>query len=740
MASCHDTCPSQSGGRDSKRVIRTAIPVIVLTTLFSCVCAAEPTEPANAAALQQAAAAPAHASPGPSQEPRTILETLSLPTDFQQTAALYRLLSQADVDALTRFIDEAKTIQNPRDRDVALFIIYGRLADLDPHQALSHLMNSGAANVRNTVRSVFFSWSKVALDDAIETCNQLENPAYRSAAIDAIFAAHLEWSTSDLARLAERLGPDADRVLKTITGRRLVEMSQTNPKRAMDEALAETDPDFRREWLSQIGVAWAESDPVAAYEYSLGMEDGQDKASFQQAVLAGLARNDPEGALELIDSGAVNPREWWQVLNNAIQALVQRDPQLAMEKAQSLTNPSRRQQAIHLVLNTVMRSDPDEAIELLDSLSGSPDFADASLQIAPQFAREDFQQALDWASAHSIDHPELLGQVIANVAQYEPDRALEVIEGLPESPARTRAIEATVQGLSYYDKDLALRLFNSLPVGQAKTDVAVNISSNWFQENPRQTLDWILTLDRQLQTELLYRLGGMAVHYDRQFAQDVLPSLPSAYVRNAWISFLVSTVSGPEDAMKMVEWLEPYRDEPRYNEWLNASLQSLASSGSADYALQLADGIRDEAAYERAMLAIVDSWTRVDVKAAAAWVKEESVVADRSELITRVAGEWSRYDLQAAQRWVMGFKLSAERDAGLVKLMESPYLSSQEADALLRNIKSSAQRSTALQTYIERVARYDPGAARRYLDRQVTFSDEKQKLMEIIENAENGVF
>jgi DNA-directed RNA polymerase subunit F len=88
----------------------------------------------------------------------------------------------------------------------------------------------------------------------------------------------------------------------------------------------------------------------------------------------------------------------------------------------------------------------------------------------------------------------------------------------------------------------------------------------------------------------------------------------------------------------------------------------------------------------------------------------------------------------------MGFKLSAERDAGLVKLMESPYLSSQEADALLRNIKSSAQRSTALQTYIERVARYDPGAARRYLDRQVTFSDEKQKLMEIIENAENGVF
>ena len=324
MASRHDICPSQSGGGESKRVFRTAVPGIVLTTLFSCVCAAEPTDPADVAALQRAAAAPAHAAPGPSQEPRTILETLSLPTDFQQTAALYRLLSQSDMDALTRFIDEAKTIQNPRDRDVALFIIYGRLADLDPHQALSHLMNSGAANVRNTVWSVFFSWSKVVLDDAIETCNQLTNPAYRSAAIDAIFAAHLEWNTSELTRLAERLGPDADRVLKTITGRRLVEMAGTNPKRAMDEALAEADPDFRRDWLSQIGVIWAESDPVAAYEYSLGMEDGREKASFRQAVFAGLARNDPEGALELIDSGAVNFRERWQVLNDAIEALVQR--------------------------------------------------------------------------------------------------------------------------------------------------------------------------------------------------------------------------------------------------------------------------------------------------------------------------------------------------------------------------------------------------------------------------------
>jgi len=431
MASRHDICPSQSGGGESKRVFRTAVPVIVLTTLFSCVCAAEPTDPADAAALQQAVAAPAHAAPGQSQEPRTILETLSLPTDFQQTAALYRLLSQADVDALTRFIDEAKTIQNPRDRDVALFIIYGRLADLDPHQALSHLMNSGVENVRNKVWSVFFSWSKIELDDAIETCNQLTSPDFRVAAIDAIFAAHLEWNTSELARLAERLGPDADRVLKSITGKRLVEMSRTNPKRAMDEALAETDSDVRRDWLSQIGVIWAESDPVAAYEYSLGMEDGKEKVYFQQAVFAGLARNDPEGALELIDSGAVNFRQRWQVLNDAIEALVQRDPQLAMEKARSLTNPSSRQQAIQLVLNTVMRSDLDDAIDMLDSLSGSVDFADASLLIASQFTREDSQRALDWASAHSIDHPELLGQVISNIAQYEPDRALELIKGLP---------------------------------------------------------------------------------------------------------------------------------------------------------------------------------------------------------------------------------------------------------------------------------------------------------------------
>jgi len=184
--------------------------------------------------------------------------------------------------------------------------------------------------------------------------------------------------------------------------------------------------------------------------------------------------------------------------------------------------------------------------------------------------------------------------------------------------------------------------------------------------------------------------------------------------------------------------LMPYRDEPRYNDWLTTALKNMAQSGSPYRALQMAESIQGEAAYEKAIVAIVGSWTIRDVEAAAEWVRDEAVISNRAELISTVAGQWSGYDLRAAKQWVMSFKQSADRDAGLNKLMENPYLTSQEADAILRSIKSSSQRYAALETYIRQVARYDPQAARVYVVRQVKLSDEAEKLMTIIEDAENG--
>lgn len=221
-----------------------------------------------------------------SNAPSTIMETLELPTDFQQTAALYSLLGNSNVAELKQFVAEAKTIPDSNDRRAGLSIIYGRFAELDPQLALTHLLSADVSNSRNIIYSMFFSWSKLDLTAAIKQCRSLSGPKHQQIATRAILTAQRDKGMIELEQIAQRLGPMAVAMMGNMKVQSLAEQAKTNPQVAIKEALEIEDSQQRDQAVNMIAKQWATEDPIAALEYSESMESGQEQREFRSVPQA----------------------------------------------------------------------------------------------------------------------------------------------------------------------------------------------------------------------------------------------------------------------------------------------------------------------------------------------------------------------------------------------------------------------------------------------------------------------
>lgn len=699
----------------------------------------EPKQVVDATENQPSVATTKAVAPTSAGAPTTILEILKLPTGFEQTAALYALLSKSGIAELKQLLLETKSIENSNDRRIGFDIIYGRFADLDPLQALSHLLSSNVGYSRQALSSMFVSWSKRNLTEAINQCRSLSNTNHQLIAINAILKAHQDKGLNELEQIAEQLGSLSGAALETIKLQKLTKLAQSNPQAAMEKVLETKNPSRRGGLLSMVALKWAAQDPIAALEYAEDMEPGPERIGFRRAVLAGIARQDPEGSLDLLDSGSVSRNERYTLLFTAMHELSQTDPQYALEKAQSLSRKQDRAMAVSAVLNRVASSDLETAIKMLDSMPDLSVVQSSAAQIMQKFAQSDPERALKWAESRSKEAPMLLQNVIRAIAVSNPEHAFELLAALPSSPAKIATFQSAVMAIAYRDPRLAASYLMKYPKGPIQQQVAPTIARAWFQDDPEAAIVWILSLDRQLQSQLLSQFASNVIEHDLLYAQSLLPLLPSAQVRHTWVSAIAKNMTvnnGPDAAVK---WLQQYQDEPKYNDWINIVLGAVVSSGSIEYAIQLADNISDSDEYDKAVHAIVRVWSGKDIQAAADWVLRASETSNLDQLIQTVVAQWAAYDLKSAQQWVMRFKDSEQRDGGLSTLMKNQYISTQEADNILRKMMSSTHRFEALKTYLSNVAKYDSSAARLFLKRQIVLSDQKDTLMSVIENIENGI-
>lgn len=84
----------------------------------------------------------------------TLEDTLRLPGNFRQYAALYQLLASADIPTLDRLLSEAETLAGWHNATAARTVIYSRFVELDPERALADVLRRGGPEQERFVHAV----------------------------------------------------------------------------------------------------------------------------------------------------------------------------------------------------------------------------------------------------------------------------------------------------------------------------------------------------------------------------------------------------------------------------------------------------------------------------------------------------------------------------------------------------------------------------------------------------------
>lgn len=284
---------------------------------------------------------------------------------------------------------------------------------------------------------------------------------------------------------------------------------------------------------------WAEVDPTAAMANANSM--GMAGMFVRPTILQSWASVDPENAAKYF---ADNPREFAMMggmggpgggqSGAAVIASewAKQDPQSALAWASAL-NGRDKTQAMTSVIREVAMTDPKKAAELAATMDPA-ERGDAYASIAQRWGAGNFAEGESWVRSLPADQQAAaMSSLISGLSQDNPQLALSKIEAMTEGDEKNRAMRTTLENLAKLDPAAAI--------------AALSKQDAQLQE---QTIDDIIpTWAAKDNAAVVTYINGLA-------AGDVRDSAVASYVMN-------DRQSEPASLMSMAETIQDERDRDR---------------------------------------------------------------------------------------------------------------------------------------------------------------------------------
>lgn len=233
--------------------------------------------------------------------------------------------------------------------------------------------------------------------------------------------------------------------------------------------------------LSGIIGIWARRDPQQAIDYvqSLGSED---KRPLYESLAFSYMQSDPVGALNWILS--LGPR--YEAIKTGLQGQINVENVSAAEQAlQDVTDPDTRDALIKGIANYKAGNDPLAALQWLDENADGKAYLDAYRNVLATYSASHPSQAADlldssrsgpqiYAAAESIAH---------NWFRRDPQAAANWAESLPDSDAKTGAMNMLVMDTAVHHPRKAFAMSQSLPQKERRK-LASSIGFSWVSRDP----------------------------------------------------------------------------------------------------------------------------------------------------------------------------------------------------------------------------------------------------------------
>ncbi|NNL94741.1 MAG: hypothetical protein HKO64_03895 [Xanthomonadales bacterium] len=665
----------------------------------------------------------------------SILDTLKLPSDYQQTSALMKMLDAADEQDLQRYVEQALTIEDDRDKSGGLNLIYSRYLDLDPDAAVDHWLRESRPNTPDILVSMFYSWAKFDLEAAINKSTSLTSTRNREWAKRGILTAYAGASPAELQAIGARLGDPEESLVDGFAMFQIFQLSSADPIAALELASKVENPDQRRHVHSQIGMEWAKKDPLGALGHARNISAERDRETFKQGILGQLGNTSPTTLLDLLDEPVLGRQDRLNMVGIAFTRLSRSEPDYALTLARELTDQTLRRAAYQQIFSEAAKNDPRQALELLESLNSQELVNSHAPDILMRLAKVDAEYALAWALERPLIGQMLFNQIIAQMAGSDLEEALDVVIALPESQSRVQHLGTIVARFGSENPTEALGLLDLLPPGQIRNTTTGEIVSSWARNDPAAVTAWILEQSPQLQSSLVSNVGYAIAGTNMDLARVLVTELPPSQARTSLIG-QVTHLMVQSDMNSALVWAESLPAGPDRDEALETVISNMAMR-DVDHALLLVPTLGNSQRQRGAYHNILSSWMQRDIEAAAQWVLSETDGALFQQSVSQVASAWATWNLDRAVNWLSKIEHTEARDHGLASLLHHSSLTETDAGRIISAIESPQLKLQGISTYVMQVARYDIETARAMISRFATSTEQLESLNQQLEMIES---
>lgn len=455
-------------------------------------------------------------------------------------------------------------------------------------------------------------------------------------------------------------------------------LASENPQLAL-EKLNTLPPRERALATESFGLAWAQADAKAAFDWVQTFSHKDALPSLTHQIFAAYAQAHPDKIHEAISAAA--PENRVLLLEASIDALSASNPEKAITLVNQLPDTGRAQAQSRLIAG-LSASDPAKAAAILANMANPDPYLFDS--IGMQWAGHDPQQALAWA------------------------------KNLPEGESRSLAISAVLSGLATADPALASTAIEEIPSHETRSRAVNAVLLQWSQSDPDAALAWAQSLkDDSLKQQALRSLTAQFTESRPdeaiRFAQNLPPGDREQAVHTA------ARLWTQHDPAGALNWAKSITDQ----ETLNAAVPALVS-GLAERSPQAAANfvatLPASPVQSEALRNVVLRWSVKEPAAVSQWVEQFPESDLRAEAASELVANWSQLDSEQAGKWLQKLPESPSRQKAVLTYIDNAYYSRPaQAAPWVSSITDPSKRQAAIEQIYNRWQNLDQKAASTWL-------------------------
>jgi len=274
-----------------------------------------------------------------------------------------------------------------------------------------------------------------------------------------------------------------------------------------------------------------------------------------------------------------------------------------------------------LLLSAWAKMDP---VAALDYAKANTNGGFATNTVLTTWASNDPDAALRWAEAsHQGDgaNPYLAG-IIRGIAETNPERATQILTGMPKSMERGEALDAILPHLLSQGNDATRAWITAITDESLRNGAMMRAADKLAATDPAGTVDWLVANPSEATQRRMDDVYSTWANQDEKAALSSLVALPSGENRSNALRGVISSVAS-KNPQAAVSLLNQFPNDVNDRVVRNLIWHSFGSEPSIA-ASQIAR-ITDEPQRNQFYNRLLGAWTERDPAAANTWIQNNSL-------------------------------------------------------------------------------------------------------------------